>query len=133
MSNHDDRSQFVLKAGGISISKLALPVRFKNLGICFDVVERIFNTYVDFSQQLFFFLTARPNLSYCSQGPTTRFIFCRWHTKSPYSSICKEISFSYVFVDFFIYFFILLLSFFFSAEHSCLGPAMQKGPIWLCL
>lgn len=71
-----------------------------------------------------FFWIVRPN---CNQGPTVRFIFCRWHTKSPYSGICKEMSFSYVFVDLFIYFFILLLSFFFCWTQL-LGPHHAERP-----
>lgn len=91
----------------------------------FFLIQRGFCSTGEFSPTPSFFSFFFKQIDQTWQGLTVWFTFCRWHTKSPYSSTCSKISFSYVFVNLFIYFFILL-TFFFLLNTAAWDPPCRK-------
>lgn len=80
------------------------------------------------------FEAVRPNLSNYYHGAATRFIFCRWFTKSPYLSICYKL---FLCVCWFVYLFLYFVVMCFCwtqllgphhAERPNMAPSVNRSP-----
>ena len=141
MSNHDGRSSHLCSSRqSVSVSALCQMVNwlykltkcsktFADLFACFRHLSRFSTTVRRFGE------TVRANMYSCNQRPAIRVRFLQMAHKKPlFEHLQRNELFLCAFlICLFISLFCCCHFFCLSAEHSCLGPAMQKGPIWLRL